>query len=343
MGEEADRRGCYCRKIPTALPFPGQPGEGLRLPRPWEMGEGVAAPRKGRPGQVSVPTAAKRPGRMYGGVGAGGPQFSSGAPSKHGRRKQDFQTPVQSREGRNPAPRSLEPRRALCGKAPGWRRASPAPGSRREKGIPAGEKQRQGGGSGATYGRDGEGGSGGPSAGPGRRGRTAEAPRLRRAGLRWAPSWSAPRARPPRRSSPCIIDDSRPPRATARVSPPPGPPPALPPRRPPARAPRPRPAPASPRPAAHLPLQGAPVRPQRAARPPASPLAGSQAGPRAARTGSGAREQGAGRGRRAGAPRERPGARLPDAPAEPRGRGTRAERWDTAARCRPAAPPASGQ
>ena len=78
------------------------------------------------------------------GVGGNGPQFSSGIPNKHIRRKQDFQAPVQNREGRNPAPWPLEPRRALCGKAPGWRWASPAPGSRGEKGNPADEERRRG-------------------------------------------------------------------------------------------------------------------------------------------------------------------------------------------------------
>lgn len=82
-------------------------------------------------------------------VVAGGPQFSSRTPGKHGRRKQDFQTPVQNREDRNPAPWPLEPRRALCGKAPDRRWASPAPGSRGEKGKPAGEERRRGGGAGA--------------------------------------------------------------------------------------------------------------------------------------------------------------------------------------------------
>lgn len=265
------------------------------------------------------------------GVGAGGPQFS-GIPSKHGRRKQDFQTPVQNREGTNPAPLPLEPRRALCGKAPDWRWASPAPGSRGEKGKPAGEERRRGGGYGATYGSGGKGGSGGPNAGPGRRGRTAEVRRMLRAGLRSAPSWSAPRARPPRRRSPCIIDDSRPPRAAARRR-----------ARPRHRAPRPpcpHADPWSAPPARPLPppVHAAPARLSACAqqptylcraRPPARWLSGRR--PRAARTGSGAREQGAGRGRRAGAPRERPRARLPDAPAEPRGRGTRAERRDAAA------------
>ncbi|CAI9167733.1 unnamed protein product [Rangifer tarandus platyrhynchus] len=218
------------------------------------------------------------------GVGGSGPQFSSVIPDKHVRRKQDFQAPVQNPEGRNPAPWPLEPRRALCGKAPDWRWASPAPESRGEKGNPADEERRRGRGSGATYGSGGEGGSGGPSAGPGRRGRTAEAPRMRRAGLRWAPSWSAPRARPPRRPSPCIIDDSRPPRAAARApaaGPPARPAPAPTPgaRPPPAPDPRPRtpPPPARLRPEAHLPLQGAPVRSRRSA-PFARPLAGCQAG-----------------------------------------------------------------
>ena len=268
------------------------------------------------------------------GVGAGGPQFSSGIPSKHGRRKQDFQTPVQNREGRNPATLPLEPRRALCGKAPDLRWASPAPGSRGEKGKPAGEERRWDGGYGATYGSGGKGGSGGPNAGPGRRGRTAEVRRMLRAGLRSAPSWSAPRARPPRRRSPCIIDDSRQPRATARA------PAAGPPARPapaptpgahplPAPCPRPRTPPPPSLPPACLPAPSSRPTSAGRARPPARWLSGRR--PRAARTGSGAREQGAGRGRRAGAPRERPRARLPDAPAEPRGRGTRAECRDAAA------------
>lgn len=95
----------FCRKIPTALPFPVQPGEGPRLCRPWETGAGEAAPRKGRRGQAGVPNAAESRGeRGRVGVGASGPQFSSGTPGKHGRRKQDFQTPVQNREGRRPAP-----------------------------------------------------------------------------------------------------------------------------------------------------------------------------------------------------------------------------------------------
>lgn len=217
---------------------------------------------------------------------AGGPQLSSGTPGKHGRRKQDFQTPVQNREDRNPAPRPLEPRRALCGKAPDRRWASPAPGSRGEKGKPAGEERRRGGGSGATYGSGGEGGNDGPSAGPGRRGRTAEAPRLRRAGLRWAPSWSAPRARPPRRPSPCIIDDSSRPRAAARA-PAAGPPARSAPA--PTPAARPPPAPGPPARAAHALLPAGAWRPTypcrtrplaRSAprRPPARALAGSQAG-----------------------------------------------------------------
>ena len=273
------------------------------------------------------------------GVGGNGPQFSSGIPNKDIRRKQDFQAPVQNREGRNPAPWPLEPRRALCGKAPGWRWASPAPGSRGEKGNPVDEERRRGRGSGATYGSGGEGGSGGPSAGPGRRGRTAEAPRMRRAGLRWAPSWSAPRARPPRRPSPCIIDDSRPPRAATRApaaGPPAHPAPSSTPgaRPPPVPGPRPR----TPPPPALLPASRGPPTPAgragslaalRAVRRSARWLSGRR--PRAARTGSGAREQGAGRGRRAGAPRKRPRARLPDAPTKPRGRGSRAERRDAAA------------
>lgn len=163
---------------------------------------------------------------------------------------------------------------------------------------------------------------------------------MRRAGLRWAPSWSAPRARPPRRPSPCIIDDSRPPRAAARApaaGPPAHPAPAPTPARarpPPAPGPRPR----APPPPALLPASRGPPTPAgrarslaalRAVRRSARWLSGRR--PRAARTGSGAREQGAGRGRRAGAPRERPRARLPDAPTEPRGRGSRAERRDAAA------------
>ncbi|XP_035585210.1 translation initiation factor IF-2-like [Zalophus californianus] len=249
------------------------------------MGGGGLRHGRGAEGKPVSPNAAKRrEERGCMGVVAGGPQLSSGIPGKHDRRKQDFQTPVQNREDRNPAPWPLEPRRALCGKAPDRRWASPAPGSRGKKGKPASEERGRGGGSGATYGSGGEGGNGGPSAGPGRRGRTAEAPRLRRAGLRWAPSWSAPRARPPRRQSPCIIDDSRPPRAAARA-PAAGPParsaPAPTPVAPPPPRPRPTPGPparaARPRPAAHLPLQDAPARPQRAA-PPARALAGSQAG-----------------------------------------------------------------
>lgn len=209
------------------------------------------------------------------GVGAGGPQFSSGIPSKHGRRKQDFQTPVQNREGTNPAPLPLEPRRALCGKAPDWRWASPAPGSRGEKGKPAGEERRRGGGYGATYGSGGKGGSGGPNAGPGRRGRTAEVRRMLRAGLRSAPSWSAPRARPPRRRSPCIIDDSRPPRAAARA-PATGPPAHRAPAPTPGARPLPAPCPRrrTPPPPACQPAPSSP--PTSAGR--ARPLAGCQAG-----------------------------------------------------------------
>lgn len=43
MGEGVELRGC-CRKIPTALPFPVQPGEGPRLcPSPGRLGfRGVA-------------------------------------------------------------------------------------------------------------------------------------------------------------------------------------------------------------------------------------------------------------------------------------------------------------
>lgn len=173
-----------------------QPGKGPRLcPGSGIQEGGGAAPRKGRRGQPESPCAAKSGGeRGCMGVGGSGPQFSSVIPDKHVRRKQDFQAPVQNPEGTNPAPWPLEPRRALCGKAPDWRWASPAPESRGEKGNPADEERRRGRGSGATYGSGGEGGSGGPSAGPGRRGRTAEAPRMRRAGLGWAPSWSAPRA-----------------------------------------------------------------------------------------------------------------------------------------------------
>lgn len=60
MGEGVYLRGC--RQIPTALPFPVQPGEGLRLcPGPGRQGvSGGAALRKGRRGQASVPNAAKR-------------------------------------------------------------------------------------------------------------------------------------------------------------------------------------------------------------------------------------------------------------------------------------------
>lgn len=185
-------------------------------------------------------------------------------------------------------------------------------------------------GSGATYGGGGGRGGGGPSAGPGRRGRTAEAPRLRRAGLRWAPSWSAPRARPPRRASPCIIDDSR--RARPRRARPR--PPVLPsttppiPARPSARAPRPpaRPlprAPAAPAPARSpacpsVPrpptLPGAPDRPT--ARPPALSLPARR--PASPRSGLDARGSPAGRGRRARAPASVPGpasATPPPAPA----------------------------
>ncbi|XP_032973564.1 proline-rich protein HaeIII subfamily 1-like [Rhinolophus ferrumequinum] len=209
-------------------------------------------------------------------------------------------------------------------------------GSRGERGNPAGEERLPEGGSGATYGSGGEAGSGGPSAGPGRRGRTAEVPRLRRAGLRWAPSWSAPRARPPRRPSPCIIDDSRPPRAAARA-PAAGPPPAPPPRRPPARALRTPPDPAR---APPLPARGPPTpagrarspAAHRAARPPALSLALRPASPRrpdrirGERAGlrQGAPRRSASRAspgppprRPRGAAREGPGAELPDA-----GRGT---------------------
>lgn len=223
---------------------------------------------------------------MYG----GGDRWSSillrFTPGKHGRRKQDFQTAVQNREGRNPAPRSLEPRRALCGKAPDWRWASPAAGSQGEKGNPADEERRRGRGSGATYGSGGEGGSDGPSAGLGRRGRTAEAPRMRRAGLRWAPSWSAPRARPPHRPRPCIIDDSRPPRAAARApatGPLARPAPARTPGARPSPAPGPRPRAHRPRPPAHAPRPTYPCRARplgRSAprRPPARSLAGCVTG-----------------------------------------------------------------
>lgn len=248
---------------------------------------------------------------------------------------QDFQTPVQKREGRNPALWPLEPRRALCGKAPEWRWASPAPGSRGERGNPAGEERHRGGGSEATYGSGSEGGSGGPSAGPGRRGRTAEAPRLRRAGLRWAPSWSARRARPPRRPRPCIIDDSRPPRAATRASPRRAPRPPRPradPRRVHPARPRPRPARAAPartRPTYHC--RARPLARSATRRPlarwlalrPASPhrsdrIQGERAGLRqgAPRRSASRASPGPPLRRPRGAAREGPRAKLPAAPAE---------------------------
>ncbi|KAM7317657.1 hypothetical protein ACRRTK_023959 [Alexandromys fortis] len=146
-------------------------------------------------------------------------------------------------------------------------RGEPAPGSRGERGAQT-EERRRARGSGATYGGGGGcgRGGGGPSAGPGRRGRTAEAPRLRRAGLRWAPSWSAPRARPPRRASPCIIDDSSRARPRRRAPPPPGPRATLCARPPlaapaPARSPsRPSPAPSGPPDPRPPTLPGAPAR-----------------------------------------------------------------------------------
>lgn len=107
MGEGVDLRG-YCRKIPTALPFPVQPSEGPRLfpgPGRWGgggVGEGALHYQRGAEGRPVSPNAGKRRGeRGCMGMGASDPQFSSGTPGKHGRRKQDFQTPVQNR---SPAP-----------------------------------------------------------------------------------------------------------------------------------------------------------------------------------------------------------------------------------------------
>lgn len=203
------------RTIPTARPLSVPPDVGLgRL-----HGEG----RQGQEGPRAQPEDGEGEGV---GVGPGGPRVSSGSPGRHPRRKRGFPAPVRTR-GAGAQPTAL---RALCGKARDRRRASPlrGPGERGSRRAGSG----RGGGSGATYGRGGEGGGGGPSAGPGRRDRTAEAPRLRRAGLRWAPSWSAPRAAP-RRPGPCIIGDS----PAARRAPP---------RRRAPRPPRPRAPPAPP-------------------------------------------------------------------------------------------------
>ncbi|XP_042524735.1 translation initiation factor IF-2-like [Dipodomys spectabilis] len=214
-----------------------------------------------------------------------------------------------------PKPRAPRPHTLRQSPCPGEGTSSlQGPGVRRgargtRSGHPLGRRR----GPGATYGDGGgsERGGGGPSAGPGRRGRTAEAPGLRRAGLRWAPSWSAPRARPlplPRRTGPCIIDDSRPPpRAPAAAAA------ARPRRPPPPRAPaRPRAPPASP---ARPPARGPPTLARRAR--PSAALARWLAGPRPRAAGTrSARGAGAGRGR----PSERsqrPRARLRDAPARP--------------------------
>lgn len=80
---------------------------------------------------------------------------------------QDFQTPVPKHQrAGTPAPRpreppvspvraspaAREPRRALCGKAPGWRGASPLQGPGARGGARA-EERRRGGGSGGSRGR----------------------------------------------------------------------------------------------------------------------------------------------------------------------------------------------